>query len=114
VQAMREAGPRLFSVHMKDLADFKNKESQVAVEEGLMPVREMFAALIAMRTRASLIWNTTFMPTIQAGRNQQFRLQARRACGHGICSENCRLRRGRLSILMGTTSSGQVSQSQVS
>jgi hypothetical protein len=37
VQAMREAGPRLFNVHMKDLADFKNKESQVAVGEGLMP-----------------------------------------------------------------------------
>jgi sugar phosphate isomerase/epimerase len=49
VQAIREAGPRLFDIHMKDLADFKNKESQVAVGEGLMPVREMFAALIAMR-----------------------------------------------------------------
>lgn len=49
VQAIREAGPRLFNIHMKDLADFKNKESQVAVGEGLMPVREMFAALIAMR-----------------------------------------------------------------
>ena len=51
---MREAGPRLFNVHMKDLADFKNKESQVAVEEGLMPVREMFAALIAMRYQGFL------------------------------------------------------------
>jgi sugar phosphate isomerase/epimerase len=49
VQAIREAGPRLFNIHMKDLRDFKNKESQVAVGEGLMPVREMFAALIAMR-----------------------------------------------------------------
>jgi len=49
VQAIREAGPRLFNIHMKDLADFKNKESQVAVGEGLMPVRKMFAALIAMR-----------------------------------------------------------------
>lgn len=49
VQAMREAGPRLFNVHMKDLADFKDKESQVAVGEGLMPVREMFATLSAMQ-----------------------------------------------------------------
>jgi sugar phosphate isomerase/epimerase len=49
VQAIREAGPRLYNIHMKDLADFKNKESQVAVGEGLMPLREMFAALIAMR-----------------------------------------------------------------
>lgn len=49
VQAIREAGPRLFNVHMKDLADFKNKESQVAVGEGVMPVQEIFDALIAIR-----------------------------------------------------------------
>lgn len=49
VQAIREAGPRLFNVHMKDLADFKNKESQVAVGAGLMPVPEIFAALIAVK-----------------------------------------------------------------
>jgi hypothetical protein len=49
VQAIREAGPRLFNLHMKDLTDFKKKESQVAVGEGIMPVKEMFAALIAMQ-----------------------------------------------------------------
>jgi sugar phosphate isomerase/epimerase len=49
VQAVREAGPRLFNLHMKDLTDSKNKESQVAVGEGIMPVREIFAALIAVR-----------------------------------------------------------------
>jgi sugar phosphate isomerase/epimerase len=48
VQAIREVGPRLFNVHMKDLTDFHSKESQVAVGDGLMPVREMFAALIAI------------------------------------------------------------------
>jgi sugar phosphate isomerase/epimerase len=47
VQAIREAGPRLFDLHMKDLANFANKESQVAVGEGIMPVRNIFAALIA-------------------------------------------------------------------
>ncbi len=49
VQAIREAGPRLFNIHMKDLADFKSRESQVVVGEGLMPVREIFAGLIAIR-----------------------------------------------------------------
>lgn len=49
VQAIREAGPRLFNVHMKDLKDFKNKQSQVAVGEGIMPMRQMFAALVAMQ-----------------------------------------------------------------
>jgi sugar phosphate isomerase/epimerase len=49
VQAIREAGPRLFNVHMKDLTDFQSKESQVAVGDGIMPVREMFASLIAIK-----------------------------------------------------------------
>jgi sugar phosphate isomerase/epimerase len=48
VQAIREAGPRLFNVHMKDLASFQNKESQVPVGDGIMPVRKMFEALMAI------------------------------------------------------------------
>jgi len=51
VQAIREAGPRLFNVHMKDLTDFQSKESQVAVGGGVMPVRKMFEALIALKYR---------------------------------------------------------------
>jgi len=49
VQAIREAGPRLFNVHMKDLTNFQSKESQVAVGDGMMPVRKVFEALIAMK-----------------------------------------------------------------
>jgi len=49
VQAIHEAGPRLFNVHMKDLTNFDSKESQVAVGEGMMPVRKMFEALIAIK-----------------------------------------------------------------
>jgi sugar phosphate isomerase/epimerase len=49
VQAIYETGPRLFNVHMKDLTNFQSKESQVAVGEGIMPVREIFAALIATK-----------------------------------------------------------------
>src|SRR5712675_2208103 len=49
VQSIREAGPRLFNVHMKDLADFQSKESQVAVGEGAMHVKKIFEALIAMK-----------------------------------------------------------------
>ena len=48
VHAIREAGPRLFNIHMKDLANFHDKESQVAVGEGIMPVRDIFEALAAM------------------------------------------------------------------
>ena len=49
VQAIHEAGPRLFNLHMKDLTNFESKESQVAVGDGIMPVRKMFEALIATR-----------------------------------------------------------------
>jgi sugar phosphate isomerase/epimerase len=48
VQAIQEAGPRLFNVHMKDLTNFQSKESQVAVGEGILPVPRMFEALIAI------------------------------------------------------------------
>jgi sugar phosphate isomerase/epimerase len=49
VQAIHEAGPRLHNVHMKDLTNFQDKESQVAVGDGLMPVRKIFEALIALK-----------------------------------------------------------------
>ena len=49
VEAIHAAGPRLFNVHMKDLSNLQNKESQVAVGEGAMPVRKIFEALIATK-----------------------------------------------------------------
>jgi sugar phosphate isomerase/epimerase len=49
VKAIHEVGPRLFDVHMKDLTSFTDKESQVAVGDGKMPVREIFQALIAIK-----------------------------------------------------------------
>jgi sugar phosphate isomerase/epimerase len=49
VQAIHEAGPRLWNMHMKDLANFTDKESQVAVGEGIMPVRKIFEALVAVK-----------------------------------------------------------------
>jgi len=49
VQAIHEVGPRLFNIHMKDLTNFQSKESQVAVGEGIMPVRGIFEALVAIK-----------------------------------------------------------------
>ena len=48
IAAIRKAGPRLFDLHMKDLANATDKESQVAVGQGIMPVRAIFEALAAM------------------------------------------------------------------
>jgi sugar phosphate isomerase/epimerase len=49
VQAIKEVGPRLFNIHMKDLKDFQSKESQVAVGEGILPIPKIFEALIAIK-----------------------------------------------------------------
>ena len=46
VAAIYAAGPRLYDIHIKDLADATAKESQVAVGEGIMPVRAIFQALM--------------------------------------------------------------------
>jgi sugar phosphate isomerase/epimerase len=46
VAAIHAAGPRLYDIHIKDLADATAKESQVAVGEGVMPVRAVFQALM--------------------------------------------------------------------
>jgi len=45
LEAIKAAGPRLFNMHMKDLTSFTSKESQVAVGDGKMPIREIFEAL---------------------------------------------------------------------
>src|ERR1700676_4195338 len=55
VQAIPEAGPRLFNVHMKDLTNFESKESQVTVGDGIMPVRKMFEALIAPKYQVFVV-----------------------------------------------------------
>jgi sugar phosphate isomerase/epimerase len=49
VDAIKKVGPRLFDVHMKDLAQADSKESQVAVGAGIMPVREIFQTLINIK-----------------------------------------------------------------
>jgi len=49
IAAIHAAGSRLFNVHMKDLTNFHDKESQVAVGQGIMPLRGIFEALIAIK-----------------------------------------------------------------
>jgi len=46
VAAVHAAGPRLYDIHIKDLADVSSRESQVAVGQGVMPIRAVFQALI--------------------------------------------------------------------
>jgi sugar phosphate isomerase/epimerase len=49
VESIRLAGPRLHEMHFKDLKDKTAKESQVAVGEGVLPIREIFEQLIKQK-----------------------------------------------------------------
>lgn len=49
VESIHAAGPRLYNLHVKDLTSFQDKASQVAVGNGILPFREIFEALIAIR-----------------------------------------------------------------
>jgi sugar phosphate isomerase/epimerase len=51
VQVIHEVGARVFNVHMKDLTNFQSKESQVAVGEGIMPLKKIFEALSAIKCK---------------------------------------------------------------
>ena len=46
---IREVGPRLYDVHMKDLVNDNGKWTQVPVGDGQLPVEKIFAALIGIR-----------------------------------------------------------------
>ena len=48
VESIREAGPRLHSMHVKDLADSKAKESQCDVGDGVLPIVAIFKQLHRM------------------------------------------------------------------
>ena len=48
VEAIKQAGPRVFNVHMKDLTSFTEKESQVEVGQGKMPVKKIFETLMGI------------------------------------------------------------------
>jgi sugar phosphate isomerase/epimerase len=47
VQAIHAAGPRLLNMHIKDMTDFHDENSVVPVGDGIVPIREIFEALIA-------------------------------------------------------------------
>jgi sugar phosphate isomerase/epimerase len=55
VEAIRAAGPRLFDMHIKDLADFKDSKSQVPVGDGAMPIPGIFQALISIKFKGHVM-----------------------------------------------------------
>jgi sugar phosphate isomerase/epimerase len=51
VQAIADAGPRVLDLHIKDLADLSDRDSQCIVGEGAMPIAEIFEQLRRMDFR---------------------------------------------------------------
>lgn len=51
VQAVRDAGPRLLDMHVKDLRDLTDRDSQVAVGQGNIPIADIFRQLQAQNYR---------------------------------------------------------------
>jgi sugar phosphate isomerase/epimerase len=49
VEAIHATGPRLYDLHIKDLTNLSDKNSQVAVGDGELPIREIFKALIDIK-----------------------------------------------------------------
>jgi len=49
IKAVHAAGPRLFDMHFKDLADYTSRDSQVAVGDGIIPIPGIFRALIEIK-----------------------------------------------------------------
>jgi len=55
LESIREAGPRMFDLHIKDLADLMDKGSQVEVGRGAMPVAGMFKLLKTMNYQGGVM-----------------------------------------------------------
>ncbi len=48
VEALDEAGPRVLDIHIKDLEDLMDRDSQCIVGEGAMPIPAVFHQLVGM------------------------------------------------------------------
>ncbi len=55
VQAIKLAGPRLLDMHVKDLTDFTDRNSQVAVGDGKIPIPAIFRELKRMKYQGGVM-----------------------------------------------------------
>jgi sugar phosphate isomerase/epimerase len=55
VESIREAGPGLLDMHIKDLRNFTDRESQVPVGDGIMPIPRIFRELTRMNYKGGVM-----------------------------------------------------------
>jgi sugar phosphate isomerase/epimerase len=49
IEAVHATGDRLYDVHVKDLANYQSRDSQVPIGQGILPFRDLFQALIDIK-----------------------------------------------------------------
>jgi sugar phosphate isomerase/epimerase len=54
VDAIKQVGPRVFGMHVKDLANYQSRDSQVDCGDGIIPFRGIFEALVAIKYKGSV------------------------------------------------------------
>jgi sugar phosphate isomerase/epimerase len=55
IDTIRTVGSRLLDMHVKDLADFSSRDSQVVVGEGMIPIAQLFKTLKAMNYHGGIM-----------------------------------------------------------
>ena len=55
IESVRAAGSRLLDMHVKDLRDFKSRDSQVAVGDGIIPFPALFRELLKMNYQGGVM-----------------------------------------------------------
>jgi sugar phosphate isomerase/epimerase len=55
IHSIRRAGPKLLDLHIKDLASLMDKDSQVEVGRGAMPVTQIFKELLEMNYQGGVM-----------------------------------------------------------
>lgn len=55
VESIQEAGPRLLDMHIKDLRDLSDKNSQCDVGDGKMPIPQIFQQLLKMNYQGGVM-----------------------------------------------------------
>ncbi len=62
LDSIRRAGPKLFDMHIKDLANLMDRRSQVEVGRGAMPVAAIFEELIEMNYQGGVMLEYEIKP----------------------------------------------------
>ena len=77
VAQIREAGPRVLDMHVKDMRDPRDMNTQVPVGDGVLPIPDIFRELIRMRYAGGVMLEYEIDPeNPYPGHEKELRLHA--------------------------------------